>query len=108
MSSGSGVIHTVMTRTQSAPPRPPKLPLDTSAITLTAAQAVKKLGGAGEPSAINLRMMAGQPVYQVFSPDGVPRYVNAVDGSVDTAMDEIDGAEIASGIFGGKTVSRSD
>ncbi len=110
MSSGSGVIHTVMTRTQSAPPpaRPPDLPLDTAAITLTAAQAVAKLGGAGESSAINLRMIAGQPVYQVFGQDGVLRYVNAVDGSVDPAMDEVYGAEIASGFLAGKAVRKTD
>ncbi len=110
MSSGSGVIHTVMTRTQSAPPpaKPPELPLDTAAITLTAAQAVAKLDGADEPSAINLRMIAGVPVYQVFLPNGAPRYVNAVDGSVDPAMDEIYGAEIASGFLGGKEVRKTD
>lgn len=110
MSSGSGVIHTVMTRTQSAPPpaRPPELALDTASITLTAEQAVAKLGGAGAASAINLRMIAGEPVYQVFQSDGKPRYVNAVDGSVDPATDEIYGAEIASSFLGGKSVEKTD
>ncbi|MES2475599.1 MAG: hypothetical protein V4640_07445 [Verrucomicrobiota bacterium] len=110
MSSGSGVIHTVMTRTQSAPPpaRPPDLPLNTAAISLTAAQAVAKLDGGDRSSAINLRMIGGKPVYQVFLPDGVPRYVSAVDGSVDPAMDEVYGAEIAAAFLGGAAVKKTD
>lgn len=109
MSSGSGVIHTVMTRSQSAPPpaRPPELPLDTAAITLSAAQAVEKLGVEGKASAINLRMIGGRPVYQVFPPDGAPRYVGASDGAMDPAMDEAYGAEIASAFLGGKEVRKT-
>lgn len=110
MSAGSGVIHTVMTRTQAPPPpaRPPDLPLDAAAITLTAKQAIERVEGLNEASAINLRMIAGQPVYQIFSADGVPHYVNAVTGALDPRMDEIYGAEIASGFLGGIPVKKSD
>ncbi len=110
MSSGSGVIHTVMTRTQAAPPaaRPPDLPLDAAAIALTAQQAIGRVEGLKEASAVNLRMIAGQPVYQIFPADGAPRYVNAVTGSADPGMDEKYGAEIASAFLGGKSVKKAD
>lgn len=110
MSAGSGVIHTVMTRTQAPPPpaRPPDLPLEVAAIRLTAQEAIGRVDGVREVAAINLRMIAGQPVYQIFPADGVPRYVNAVTGAVDPGMDETYGAEIASGFLSGKSVKRTD
>ncbi len=95
MSSGSGVIHTVMTRSQAPPPpaRPPDLPLDASAIRITAQEAVTRLAAGEAATAINLRTIAGQPHYQIFPPDGRPRYVNAVSGVVDPAIDEVYGAD---------------
>ncbi|RYD42181.1 MAG: hypothetical protein EOP85_11560, partial [Verrucomicrobiaceae bacterium] len=110
MSSGSGVIHTVMTRTQAPPPaaRPGNLLLDTTAIRLTAAEAVQKLPGGLEATAINLRMIAGQPYYQVFSTKGAPAYVNAVTGAVDPAADETYAGEIARGFLGGAEVKKTN
>lgn len=110
MSSGSGVIHTLMTRTQAPPPaaRPGNQSLDTSAIKLTAQEAVARISGGPAASAINLRMIAGQPCYQIFAAKGKPNYVNAVTGAVDPAADEIYAEEIASGFLGGMAVKKSD
>jgi hypothetical protein len=109
MSSGSGVIHTLMTRTQAPPPaaRPGNLLLDAGSIKLTAREAVDKLPGGVEVTAINLRTIAGQPYYQVFSAAGAPGYVNAVTGAVDPAADETYAGEIASGFLGGVPVKKS-
>jgi hypothetical protein len=108
MSSGSGVLHTVMTRTQAPPPaaRPGNLLIDPASIKLTAQEAMEKLPG--EVTAINLRMIAGQPHYQVFTAKGKPNYVNAVTGAVDPALDEIYAGEIASAFLGGIPVKKTD
>ncbi|MES2440448.1 MAG: hypothetical protein V4584_15370 [Verrucomicrobiota bacterium] len=110
MSSGSGVIHTIMTRTQAPPPaaRPGSLALDISSMKLTPQDAVARLPGGTEPTAVNLRMIAGQPHYQIFSATGKSGYVNAVTGAVDPSTDEIYAGEIASGFLGGMPVRKSD
>ncbi|GAA5120839.1 PepSY domain-containing protein [Luteolibacter yonseiensis] len=108
MSSGSGVLHTVMTRTQAPPPaaRPGNSLIDPASIKLTAPDAMAKLPG--EATAINLRMIAGQPHYQIFTAKGKPGYVNAVTGAVDPAADEIYAGEIASAFLGGTPVKKTD
>lgn len=108
MSSGSGVLHTVMTRTQAPPPaaRPGNSLIDPASIKLTAQEAMAKLPG--EVTAINLRMIAGEPHYQIFTPKGKPNYVNAVTGVVDPAMDEIYASEIATNFLGGMSVKKVD
>ena len=110
LSSGSGVIHTLMTRSQAPPPaaRPANQLLDTAAIKLSAQEAVARISGGISAVAINLRMIAGQPWYQIFPATGMPCYVNAVTGAIDPSQDEVYGAEIASGFLGGQTVQKSD
>ena len=111
MSSGSGVLHIVMTRTQQAPPpaRPSGGGLDVAAIRISAADAVVKSGGSGPAMAVNLRSIGGQPCYQVFFPgERVPRYVNAVDGTADQGLEEVYAKEIASGFLGGAEVKKTD
>lgn len=109
MSSGSGVIHTVMTRTQSPPPpaRPANTGLDAASITITAQDAVSR-SLRDQPAAINLRTIAGQPHYQIFPARGNPVYVNAATGAVEPAFDETYAAEIASSFLGGTTVKKTD
>lgn len=108
MSSGSGVLHTVMTRTQAPPPaaRPGNTLIDPASIKLTAQEAMAKLPG--EVTAINLRMIAGQPHYQIFTKKGKPGYVNAVTGVADPDMDEIYAGEIATAFLGGMPVKKVD
>ena len=66
MSSGSGVIHVLMTRTQAPPPaaKPSGDLLDTAAIAITPSQAFP----ANPPAAINIRNIGGKPHYQAFIP----------------------------------------
>lgn len=111
MSAGSGVLHIVMTRTQSPPPpaRPSGGGLDVAGIRITAAEATKIAGGEQAAHAINLRSVAGRPCYQLFFPgDARPRYVDAVSGVADAALDEAYAAEIASGFLGGAAVTKTD
>ncbi|BCU79321.1 hypothetical protein [Luteolibacter sp. LG18] len=110
MSAGSGVLHTVMTRTQAPPPsaRPSGGGLDAGAVRISIAEAVAKLPSERKPVAVNVRMIGGEPWYQVFTGPGVPAYVSAVDGHVDPAQDERYAGEIAAGFLGGKDVKKTD
>jgi hypothetical protein len=107
MSSLSGVIHTVMTRTQSPPPpaRPGGV-LDAAAIRVGPAEALAKLPGI-TPQAVNIRGIGGEPWYQIYSPNAAPAYVSAVDGRSDPAQDERYAAEIASAFLGGAVVKKT-
>lgn len=113
MSSGSGVLHVVMTRTQAGPPsaRPSGQGLDPAAILITPAEAVAKTSAAnvGKPLvAINIRNITGQPFYQIFhAGNTAPQYINAVDGSLNSDTDEIYAAQIASAFLNGKSVRKA-
>jgi len=114
MSSGSGVLHIVMTRTQAAPPaaRPTGQGLDTSAIRISAADAAAKTSSVnpGKPVvAINIRNITGQPFYQIFHAGSIaPQYVNAVNGDLDPNDDDIYAAQIASSFLGGQSLRKTD
>ncbi len=124
IASGSGVLHNVMTRTQAPPPqaKPSGGGMDVNAIKLSVAEAVAKLGAGGDPPevlAVNLRGIGGQPWYQIYTKapetqkyftttSGGPRYVSAVDGRVDPAMDEAYAAEIAQKFLAGAEVKKTD
>lgn len=104
MSAFSGVLHTVMTRTQSAPPpvRPTGGGLDASKATVPLAEAVAKLPDpAAVVEAANVRQIGGEPWYQIFA-RGVPGafYVNATSGRLDSERDETYAAQIASEFLG--------
>ncbi len=111
MASGSGVIHNVMTRTQSPPPsaRPSGGGMDVNSIKVTVAEAVSKLPEEKpEVQAVNLRGIGGQPWYQVYTTTSpVPHYVSAVDGTFDPSRDEAYAAEIASRFLAGEKVSKT-
>ena len=111
MSAGSGVLHTIMTRTQSPPPpaRPAGGGLEVEAIRISPADSVKRLPEGHSPTAINLRMIDGAPWYQIFTntePDAC--YVSAVDGRLDPAQDEAYARQIASSFLGGSEVQKTD
>ncbi len=64
MSTVSGVMHTVMTRTQPPPPhaRPSGGALDPSSITYSVAEAIATMGAdAREVRAVNVRSIGGEP-----------------------------------------------
>jgi hypothetical protein len=110
-SSLSGVLHTVMTRTQSPPPpaRPSGGGLDPTAIRVSAAEAMAKVpADAGPVQAVNLRGIGGEPWYQIYAGQGAPLYVSAADGRADDAQDERYAAQIASAFLGGGTVRKTD
>jgi hypothetical protein len=115
MSSGSGVLHIIMSRTQAPPPaaRPSGGGLDTGAIRVTAPEAVAKALEASPaiktpPLAVNLRTISNQPFYQIFFAGEAPQYVNAVDGITNPNTDEIYASQIASAALGNQPVSKTD
>jgi uncharacterized iron-regulated membrane protein len=110
MSALSGVLHTVMTRTQTPPPpaRPSGGGLDPAAIRVSVAEAIARLPAAGAVEAVNLRGIGGEPWYQIYAgSNGVPAYVSAADGRVDAAQDERHAAEIAAAFLGGAKVRKT-
>lgn len=101
----SGISHNLMSAFFPAPPPARSTGgVAVEAITLTPREAVATADGKGSVDAVNLRMIAGAPWYQVFfSGDPAPRYVQAESGAVDPAMDEIHAREIAARMFQGST-----
>ena len=107
MSSGSGVIHILMTRTQAPPPtaRPSGASLDLSLIRTTPAEAFPEVN----PSAINIRNISGQPHYQAFIPGQQGfTYINAVTGKKNPDADAVYAKEIASGFLASGDVRQTD
>ena len=107
----SGVLHTIMANKQPPPPavKPSGSFLDPSAIRFGPAEAMKKLPpDFGNVAAINLRMIGGEPWYQIYGPSPVPSYVSALDGRIDPSQDEKYGAEIAERFLGGAKVAKTD
>lgn len=110
-SSLSGVLHTVMTRTQAPPPsaRPSGGGLDAAAIRVSAADAMAKVPASSGPvQAVNLRGIGGEPWYQIYAGHGPATYVSAIDGRVDPTQDERYAAEIATAFLGGASVRKTD
>ncbi|MFD2257991.1 hypothetical protein ACFSSA_15025 [Luteolibacter algae] len=107
MSSGSGVIHVLMSRTQSAPPaaKPSGALLDTSAITVTPADAFPD----APPAAINIRNIAGKPHYQAFIPGQREfTYIDATNGRKNPDADATYAREIASTFLGTDEIEQTD
>lgn len=112
LASGSGVLHNVMTRTQSPPPqaKPSGGGMDVNAIKVSVAEAVAKLTEPNpEVQAVNLRGIGGQPWYQIYTKTSrAPQYVSAVDGRFDPTMDEAYAGEIAKNFLAGAAVKKTD
>jgi uncharacterized iron-regulated membrane protein len=105
MASASGILHVVMTWTQSAPP--PTRPTDAiraADLLISPAEALERLGGT-PASAISLRLIGGEPWWQVLAPgSSVPAYISARDGREEAERDGLYAAEIASRYLGGRPV----
>ena len=102
-SAGSGLVHTWMARTQAPPP--PARPV--GAVDLSA---VTTLPGAlpGPAVGVNLRMIGGQPWWQVVPEGAAPlRWIDARTGAEDATADQRYAAEIAARSLGGKTVRQT-
>ena len=111
MSTVSGVMHTVMTRTQPPPPqaRPSGGALDPSSITYSVAEAIATMGAdAREVRAVNVRSIGGEPWYQIYTAKGSARYLSARDAHEDPSKDVIYASEIASAFLGGAVVEKTD
>ena len=111
MSTLSGVLHTVMTRTQQPPP--PALPsgggLQPESITCSVSEALSKLGAdRGAVKAVNVRGINGAPWYQIYTSKGAPIYLSAKDGREDASQDELYAKEIASAFLGGAELRKTD
>jgi hypothetical protein len=111
MASSSGVLHNVMSRTQSPPPeaRPAGL-IKPDDVKVSIPQAVSKLP---DPSvklqAVSIRSIGDEPWYQLFV-EGTKdiAYVSALDGRYDPNQDEVYASEIASRYLGGAHVRKTD
>ena len=112
MATLSGILHTVMTRTQAPPPpaRPSGGTLDPASITCSIAEALGKLPPeTGAVRAVNVRGISGEPWYQIYTQKGgAPRYLSAKDGHEDPVQDERYAAEIAAAFLGGAPVEKTD
>ena len=107
MSSSSGVIHVLMTRTQAPPPaaKPSGDLLDTAAIAITPSQAFP----ANPPAAINIRNIGGKPHYQAFIPGQRSlTYINATTGKETPEADTSYAREIAANFLGSDKVKHTD
>lgn len=105
MASFSGILHVVMTWTQSPPPAArPAETIRAADLQVSPAEALERLGG--EPAAsVSLRMIGGEPWWQVLTAGSpVPAYISARDGREDADQDAAYAAEIASRHLGGTTV----
>ena len=111
LASSSGVIHQVMTWTQDPPPKAipsgPEIPVSTVQIPL--AQAVQAVPSAASGvRAVNLRMIAGEPTYVVWTREAkAPAYVSGATGKLVPERDEVFAAEIATRFFGGAAVRKT-
>ncbi len=105
MASGSGVIHVLMTRTQSPPPatRPTGQSLDLTALKVTPAEAFPDQ----PPVAVNIRNIAGKPYYQAFTARGLT-YIDATNGQVNPDADAIFAKEIATAYLGSDQIKKRD
>ncbi len=112
MSSGSGVLHNVMARTQPPPPqaRPGGHGLASDKIKVPVSEALEKLGIVNRKiHAVSIRSIGLDPWYQVIlEGGGKPLYVNAATGGAESGADEIYAAQIASDYLGGKPVKKTD
>lgn len=123
MASGSGVIHNIMTRTQSPPPaaRPSGNGLDASRIRISIAEAELRLKDKLRSLqfnsalthtpvvAVNVRNIDGSPWYQVFLKSvSVPYYINATTGEVDPFEDEVYARQIGLEFLGGTNLVKTD
>lgn len=111
-SAGSGIIHTVMTRTQSPPPKalPSGAPIDLAKVKLSPAQAVAALPPENASIlALNLRTIGGQPFY-ILRPTGqkLTVYLDAESGQIATEADAQFAAEIARKFLAGAEVKQTD
>jgi hypothetical protein len=105
--TGSGILHVVMTWTQSPPPRPqPFGVIDAASVRIAPSEAIERLGGKNLAiNALSLRTIAGEPWYQVIAAGSpVPLYLNAIDGHEDPQADQRYATEIASRQLGGAPV----
>jgi hypothetical protein len=103
--STSGILHVAMTWTQSAPPRPaPSGPINPALVQIHPAAALQRLE-AGSVTGLSLRMIGGEPWWQVTTAGtATPRYVSAQDGREDADQDSVYAREIASRYLGGAPV----
>jgi uncharacterized iron-regulated membrane protein len=112
MSAASGILHTVMSRTQSPPPpaRPSGVAIDASKVTVPLAGAVAKLPDSkAVVEAVNIRQIGGEPWYQIYV-RGTPGafYVNASSGVLDKGQDEAYAAQVAAEFLGDRYVRKTD
>lgn len=86
MSASSGVMHSIMSRTQAPPPAAqPSQGIDVASVVIAPADAAKRLEDLKGPvQSVSIRPIAGEPWYQfIVRGETRPRYVHAVTGAPD-------------------------
>jgi hypothetical protein len=105
--SVSGVFHTIMSRTQAPPPihaRPE--PIRANGVGYPLEKVLSEHPGATK---VDLRMIRGEPWYQVTRNPGEPLvYVSATDGRVDATADEVYAKQIAETFLGNPALEKTD
>ncbi len=110
LSSGSGVLHNVMARTQPPPPKAqPSGELAVEKIRVSTSEALKALPTPhGKIKAVSIRPIEGVPWYQFLLEDGHDAaYVSAETGQYSADADARYAAQIASAHLGGMTVRQT-
>lgn len=110
MSAGSGVLHNVMTRTQSPPPaaRPTDVIIPEQ-IKVSVSQALSRVAEKNiKLQAVSIRNIGQEPWYQFFiEGQSEKSYVSALTGKLDNSQDEVYAAQIASNYLGGASVKKT-
>lgn len=110
MSAGSGVLHTVMSRTQPPPPKAaPAEPVPMDRVVIGVREAFDRVPKAGSsPRSVSIRTIGTRPWYQFILPEGEgTHYVSADTGEYDALADELYAREIASGHLAGAQARRT-
>ena len=112
LAAGSGVLHTIMSMTQSAPPPPPSNRLGEVApsVKLRPDQAAGKISpdAVAKIRALSLVELDNRPLYRLsLDGDKTPRYVFADTGELAADADERLAARLASAQINGKPVRKT-
>ncbi|HSH95792.1 MAG TPA: hypothetical protein VK968_16730 [Roseimicrobium sp.] len=111
MASSSGVLHNVMTWTQSPPPapQPSEARIDPSQFSVPLSAAISSVPGATNGiKAVNLRSIGGKPWYLAYAAGSrTPHYIDATTGKIHPEQDERFAEEIARKHLGGMDVKKT-
>lgn len=110
-SATSGMLHTLMARTQAPPPPArPAASVNLAAVTIPPSAISAHLPGEARPvTSLSLHSIDARPWYQVITgPGQSPIYVDAETGKLDETADERYAGQVARRFLGGAPVTKTD